>query len=58
MAIGHDGLLLVCGVGGSSSHYQIACHVHYLFIALHLQLEFTQLENFGVNSECLIAVID
>ncbi|MBT8332420.1 MAG: hypothetical protein KJP06_08845, partial [Deltaproteobacteria bacterium] len=38
MTIGHDGLLLVCGVGGASSHYQIACHVHYLFIWCTLNL--------------------
>jgi hypothetical protein len=41
MAIGHDGLLLVCGVGGSSSHYQTACHVHCFFMMVHFELEFT-----------------
>jgi hypothetical protein len=45
MEIGHDGLLLVCGVCGSSLHYQIACHVHYLVITLHFELEFTSYQN-------------
>jgi hypothetical protein len=32
---------LVCGVGGASSHYQIACHVHYLFFMAHFEIEST-----------------